>query len=198
MMSGLTSSPVAGAGGSRPYAAIAASPEEEASPSRHHPNAWLTLWATIWRTTLLIWIPQTAIWYVVASVYPGYTPHDVFVTPAMALIVGCVLGPYLETHLLRFVLYQLRRCLGENRAAGGEGQEERSEKSKEVGVRSHKGTWVRRASYIIPGNPDARPNLTESSCRHHVGRNRGRRRVCPGADDRIASNGHCFDFGPGR
>jgi hypothetical protein len=72
------------------------------------------VWSTVWRATLLVWIPQTAIWYVVASVYPGYTPHDIFMSPGMALMVGCVVGPYIETQMLRLVLHLLRRCLGDN------------------------------------------------------------------------------------
>ncbi|HWA27581.1 MAG TPA: hypothetical protein VG734_18135 [Lacunisphaera sp.] len=97
-----------------PAALPPSSPERRAPEAAGElPRATGPAWPVIWRTTLLTWIPQTVIWYVVVSIHPGPAFGDVFDSPVGAIVVGMILAPCLETGIVAAVLFFLRRWLGD-------------------------------------------------------------------------------------
>lgn len=77
-------------------------------------RAVASAWPAVWRTTLLAWVPQTVIWYVVVSVYPGPVLEEVFASLVWTVVLALVIGPVVETMLQALVLWALRRCLADS------------------------------------------------------------------------------------
>jgi len=70
--------------------------------------SWTT-WSIIWKTVLLVWIPQYLIWYIVLQIFPGPKQEFVFSSQAGALFFTCLFAPYIETQGMRFLFFLLGR-----------------------------------------------------------------------------------------
>lgn len=59
--------------------------------------------------TLLAWAPSQIIWITVVSIFPGPEQPDYFASPLRAIAFGLLLAPILETQVMRFNFFVLKK-----------------------------------------------------------------------------------------
>lgn len=59
--------------------------------------------------TLFAWVPSQILWATVVSMFPGPDQPDYFASPLRAIALGILLAPILETQVMRFNFWILKK-----------------------------------------------------------------------------------------